>query len=105
MTSGATWSLFLTGTIAMLGGWAATTEPAVEQSGQMCEADGTTVRSVQKWNCAPRKITQRSNAKMRKRQVLVGTWLLGRSLGVNGCGVKDVSLDFTCSYILYWVIV
>jgi hypothetical protein len=42
---------------------------------------------------------------MRKRQVLVGTWLLGRSLGVNGCGVKDVSLDFTCSYILYWVIV
>jgi len=66
-TKGATSSRFVTGTTAMLGDDVATTEPAVEQTGQMCEADGTTVRSVQKWNCAPRKITPRNNAKMRMR--------------------------------------
>jgi len=57
----------MTGTKAMLGDCEATTEPAVEQTGQMCEADGVVVKSVQKWNCAPRKMTPRSNAKMRMR--------------------------------------
>ena len=66
-TKGATSSRFKTGTMAMTGDCAATTEPAVEQIGQMCEADGPAVTSVQKWNCAPRKITPRSNAKMRMR--------------------------------------
>jgi len=66
-TKGATSSRFITGTKAMLGDCAATTEPAVEQTGQMCEADGVVVKSVQKWNCAPRKMTPRSNAKMRMR--------------------------------------
>ena len=66
-TKGATSSRFITGTKAMLGDCEATNEPAVEQTGQMCEADGVVVKSVQKWNCAPRKMTPRSNAKMRMR--------------------------------------
>jgi hypothetical protein len=66
-TKGATSSRFVTGTMAMLGDGVATTEPAVEQTGQMCEAEGAAVKSVQKWNCAPRKITPTSNAKMRMR--------------------------------------
>ncbi len=39
---------FVTGTIAMLGDGVVTTEPAAEQTGQRCEADGEAVRSVQK---------------------------------------------------------
>ena len=66
-TKGATSSRFVTGTMAMLGDGVATTEPAVEQTGQMCEAEGAAVKSVQKWNCATRKITPTSNAKMRMR--------------------------------------
>jgi hypothetical protein len=66
-TVGATSSRLVTGTIAMTGDCVATTEPAVEQTGQMCEADGVAVRSVQKWNCAPRKMTPRSNARIRMR--------------------------------------
>ncbi len=46
-TKGATSSWFVTGTIAMTGDCVATTEPAVEQTGQMWEADGVAVRSVQ----------------------------------------------------------
>jgi hypothetical protein len=61
---GATSSQFMTGTMAMLGDGAAMTEPVMEQTGQTCEADGVYVRSVQKWNCAPRKITPASSAKM-----------------------------------------
>ena len=57
----------VTGTIAMTGDCVATAEAAVEQTGQMCEADGVAVKSVQKWNCAPRKMTPRSNAKIRIR--------------------------------------
>ena len=57
----------MTGTIAILGDCVATTEAAVEQTGQMCEADGAVVKSAQKWNCAPRKMNPRSNAKMRMR--------------------------------------
>ena len=63
-TSGAASSRLVTGTMAMTGDRVATTEPAVEQTGQTCEAEGPAVTSVQKWNCAPRKITPRSNAKM-----------------------------------------
>ena len=66
-TVGATSSRLETGTMAITGECVATTEPVVEQTGQMCEADGVAVKSVQKWNCAPRKITPRSNAKMRMR--------------------------------------
>ena len=60
----------VTGTIAILGDSVATAEPALEQTGQKCEADGVSVRSVQKWNCTPRKMTARSNANMRIRCVL-----------------------------------
>src|SRR6266849_3060937 len=67
MTTGAISSRLVTGTMAMLGDGLATTDPAVEHSGQMCEADGAAVRSAQKWSCAARKITPRSNAKMRIR--------------------------------------
>jgi len=66
-TKGATSSRLVTGTKAKLADRAATTEPVVEQTGQMCEADGAVVQSAQKWNCAPRKMTPRSNAKMRMR--------------------------------------
>ena len=64
-TKGVTSSRFMTGTKAMLGDCVATTEPAVKQTGQMCEADGVVVKSVQKWNCAPRKITPRRKAQNR----------------------------------------
>jgi hypothetical protein len=62
MAKGATSSRLVTGTIAITGDCAATTEAAVEQTGQMWEADGAAVKSVQKWNCAARKTTPRSNA-------------------------------------------
>ena len=87
-TNGATSSRLVTGTMAMLGDGVATTEPAVEQTGQICDADGAAVRSAQKWNCAPRKIKAMSNPKMRIRRVLACMCLLRRSLGRNGCGVK-----------------
>jgi len=66
-TKGATSSRFVIGTMAILGDCAATTEPAVEQTGQGCEVDGPAVKSVKKWNWAARKRTPRSNAKMRMR--------------------------------------
>jgi hypothetical protein len=69
MTAGATSRRFVIGTMAMTGACVATTEPAVEQTGQMCDADGVAVKSVQKWNCAPRKMTPRSSARMRMRWV------------------------------------
>ena len=46
-TKGATSSWFVTGTIAMTGDCVATTEAAVEQTGQTCEAEGAAVRSQQ----------------------------------------------------------
>ena len=66
-TKGATSSRFAIGTRAILGDCAATTEPAVEQTGQRCEADGAAVKWVKKWNWAARKTTPRTNAKMRMR--------------------------------------
>ena len=61
-TKGANSSRSVTGTMTMRGDCVATTDPVVEQIGQMCEADGVEVRSEQKWNCAPRKIIPRSKA-------------------------------------------
>ena len=72
----------------MLGDCAAIAKHVAEQTGQMCEADGATVKSAQKWNCAPRKMTLRSTAKMRMRCVLACMCLLRISLGKNGCVVK-----------------
>ncbi len=63
-TKGATSSRLVTGTMAMLADGGATTEPAVEHTGQTCAAEGAAVKSAQKWSCATRKITPRSNAKM-----------------------------------------
>src|SRR5258708_7806147 len=63
-SNGATSSRFVTATMAMPSDRMTMTEAAVKQTGQMCEADGTTVKSLQKWNRAPRKITPKSNAKM-----------------------------------------
>ncbi len=51
----------------MLGEEVATTEPTAEQTGQTCEPEGEAEESAQKWNCAPRKRTPRSNAKRRIR--------------------------------------
>lgn len=59
----------------------ATTDPTAEQTGQMCEAEGEAEESAQKWNCAPRKITPRSNAKRRMRCALLCMYLLRRSIG------------------------
>jgi hypothetical protein len=72
----------------MTGNCVATTEAAVEQTGQRCEADGVAVKSAQRWNCAPRKITPRSSAKIRICRALACMYLLRRSLGWNGCRVK-----------------
>jgi hypothetical protein len=88
----------MTGTKAKLADCAATTEPVVEQTGQMCEADGAVVQSAQKWNCAPRKMTPRSNAKMRMRCDLACMCLLRRSLGKNGCGVKKTIYFLGCLF-------
>lgn len=46
-TEGANSSRSVTGTMTMLGDCVATTDPVVEQIGQMCEADGAPVRSQQ----------------------------------------------------------
>jgi hypothetical protein len=73
----------------MLGDCVATTDPAVEQTGQTCEADGVAVRSAQKWNCAPRKMTPRSNARTRILCGLLRMFLVRRSLVRNGCRVKS----------------
>lgn len=64
-TRGVTSSRFLTGTKAITGDWVATAEPVVEQTGQKCEAEALSDRSEQKWNCAPRKMTPSSNARIR----------------------------------------
>jgi hypothetical protein len=88
MSEGANSSRLVTGTMAIIGDSAATAETAVKQTGQMWEGDGAAVKSVQKWNCAARKTTPRSNARMRMRRDFVCMCLLGRSLGRNGCWVK-----------------
>src|SRR5215472_16642062 len=88
-TTGAISSLFAMGMIVMLGEAVATTEPATEQTGQTCEAEGPVDTSAQKWNCAPTKTTARSNAKRRTRLALLCMCLLRRSLGWIGCRVKQ----------------
>lgn len=55
---------FVAGTTGTLGERVATAEPAAEQMGQMWEAVGVAARSVQKWNCAPMKITESNKARM-----------------------------------------
>jgi hypothetical protein len=54
---------------ATVGDCVVTAEPAAEQTGQKCVAEGEAEaeRSVQKWNCAPRKMIPRSNATRRTR--------------------------------------
>jgi len=47
MTNGTSSSRFVTGAMAIAGDGVATTEPAVEHSGQRCDADGVTVSSQQ----------------------------------------------------------
>jgi hypothetical protein len=47
----------------------------------------------------------RSKARTRMRVVLDCMYLLRRSLGGNGCGVKRVSPFLACIYILYGAIV
>lgn len=88
MAKGATSRRFVTGTIAINGDCAASTEAAVVQTGQMWEGEGAAVKSVQKWNCAARKTTPRSNARMGMLRDFVCMCLLGRSLGRNRCRVK-----------------
>ncbi len=90
---GAISSRVVTGTMAMRGDCVARTDAAVEQTGQMCEADGVDVKSVQKWSCAPKKMTPRNNARMHMRLVLACMCLLRRSLGRNGCRVKHGPLS------------
>ena len=67
-----------------------TAEPTTEQTGQKCVAEGEAEadKSVQKWNCAPRKIIPKSNATTRTRLALLRICLIRRSLGRIGCSVK-----------------
>ena len=69
--------------------WAAIAELVALQTGQKCEAAGAAVRSAQKWNCAPRKMTANSSAKTAVREVLWCMFLIRWSLGKNGCEVKQ----------------
>ena len=66
-TKDATSRWLVTGTWAMTGTWATTAKTVVEHTGQMCEPEGLAVRSVQKWNCPPRKTIPKSNAMRRIR--------------------------------------
>jgi len=77
-----------TSTIAALGDSAATAVPAALQTGQTCVDVGPEIRSAQKWNCAPRKMSARTKANMRMRRAFCCTLLIRWSLGKNGCGVK-----------------
>jgi len=64
-TKGTTSSRFVIGTMAVLGDSAATTEPAVEQTGQRCEADGVAVQVGEKVELGPKEDDpeeQRQNA-------------------------------------------
>ena len=56
--------------MATAGDSVASAAPATEQTGQTCVAAAEAGTSVQKWNCAPRKIIPRSNAKIRTCSVL-----------------------------------
>src|SRR5207248_2710945 len=73
------------GIIVTAGDSVATAEPAAEHNGQKCVAEGEADRSVQKWNCAPRKMIPRSNATTRTRYALLCMYLIRRSLGRIGC--------------------
>ena len=53
------------GIVATVGDSVARAAPAAEQTGQKCVAEAEAGTSVQKWNCAPRKMIPRSNAKIR----------------------------------------
>ena len=70
-TGETTSSRFAAGIMATRGDCVATAEPATEQTGQKCVVEGEPDRSVQKWNCAPRKIIPRSNATRRTRCALL----------------------------------
>ncbi len=48
--------------------WVATAELAALQTGQTWEEAGPAVKSAQKWNCAPRKMTASSKANVRVRR-------------------------------------
>jgi hypothetical protein len=81
---------FETATSAMLGATGVTTEPVVEQIGQLWELDGPEVRSVQKWNCAARKTTPRSKARKRSLWALLNIRLPKMKLrqeGLRGQGL------------------
>jgi hypothetical protein len=82
-------SRFTTGTTARSRVWVVTADPAVEQSWQGCEPLGPEFKSAQKWNCAARKMIPSSKAHTRALFGLADIFLLRRSLGRNGCGVKQ----------------
>ena len=86
---GATSRRLAKGTIARTGDWVATKTVVLEHSGQMCEPAGVAVTSAQKWNCAPRKATASSKARIRRDGTFRGMWYVRRSLGRKGCGVKQ----------------
>src|ERR1700676_5036488 len=79
-----------TRTISTVGDCAATAEPTTEQTGQICESDGEAVMSMQKWSCAPRSRTPRSNTKNGRLSGLRRIRLIRRRLGRDGCWVKDL---------------
>jgi hypothetical protein len=82
-------SRFTMGTTARSGVSVVIAEPAAEQSWQGCAPLGAEFRSAQKWNCAARKMIPSSKAQNRALLGLTDIFLLRRSLGRNGCGVKQ----------------
>lgn len=78
-----------TGTIERLKTCGAIAVPAVEHNWQGCEPAGPEFMSAQKWNCAARKIIPSSRAQIRNLFGFTNMYLLRRSLGRNGCGVKE----------------
>ena len=78
-----------TGTIERFKTCGAIAVPAVEHSWHGCEPAGPEFKSAQKWNCAARKIIPSSRAQIRNLFGFANICLLRRSLGRNGCGVKE----------------
>lgn len=77
-----------TGTTANVKVCGVTAVPTVEQIWQGCELAGPEFRSAQKWNCAARKANPSSSAPMPILLSLGNIFVLRRSLGRIGCGVK-----------------
>src|SRR5256885_2958573 len=88
---------WLIGRIATLGTFIAMADPAALHSGQICDEVGCEVRSAQKWNCAARKTSPKNSAQNRMLCDGLRMCLVRRSLGKNGCEVKNWAITAECT--------